>query len=273
MLLPEDPFALFGQPAFAPAARRQMTLFGAPVELLYLPERRARRGVPQAGRPAFSAQIVEVILRDEGIWEGSGMVMTPNRYSFGRRQAVLWAKAPLREPDLTMLELLLLLEEELSGAVLLNSVGAAASIARCHMHLMDERLPFLGHFDVVPQRPEALDAVHELPVGVTCVALAPPFPGLGLGVRGPAKGRAVVVHRLLNARTTPAFNLVSQDATTWVFPRSVSETPTPHFPNALGAAELWGRWCFSDEQPFLTATPASLEAALRLSCYPASPGN
>ena len=44
MLLPEDPFALFGQPAFAPAARRQMTLFGAPVELLYLPERRARRG-------------------------------------------------------------------------------------------------------------------------------------------------------------------------------------------------------------------------------------
>jgi hypothetical protein len=273
MLLPEDPFALFAHQRFTPAARRQMTLFGAPVELLYLPERRARRGVPQAERPVFPTQFIETILRDERVWDSDSMVMTPNRYPFGRRQAVLWAKAPLREPDLTMLELLLQLEEKASGAVLLNSVGAAASVARCHMHLMDERLPFLGHFDVVPERPEALDAVHELPVGVTCVALAPPFPGVALGVRGPAKGRAVVVHRLLNARTTPAFNLVSQDATTWVFPRSAIETPTPHFPHALGAAELWGRWCFSDEQPFLTATPEQLEVALRLSCYPASPGD
>lgn len=270
MLLPPDPLALFPHQDFAPAAVREMTLFGAPVELLYLPERKTRRGVPKAGRPAFPTQVVEQILREEAVWEGSGMVMTPNRYPFGRRQAVLWARARLREPDVTMLELLLRLEERVSGTVLLNSIGAAASIARCHMHLMGERLPFVGHFNVVEAMPDALEGLSNLPVGVTCVALASPFPGVGVGVRGPAQDRAVVVHRLLHARTTSAFNLVSQDSTTWVFPRSATETPTPYFLHALGAAELWGRWCFGDEQPFLDATPESLEAALRLGCYPTS---
>ena len=194
MLLPEDPFALFEQPAFAPAARRQMTLFGAPAELLYLPERRARRGVPKAGRPAFPPQFIDAILRQEAAWEGSGMVLTPNRYPFGGRQAVLWAKAPVREPDASMLELLLRLEEKLSGAMLLNSMGAAASIPRCHMHLLAERLPFLGHFDTTPEAPDALAAI-ELPTGVSCVSLAPPFPGVAVGVRGPAAERAGVHDR------------------------------------------------------------------------------
>ncbi len=264
MLLPEDPLALFHQPAFAPAARREMTLFGAPAELVYLPERQARWGVPQAGRPAFPAQFVDRILEQEAAWEGGGMVLTPNRYPFGRRQAVLWAKAPVREPDASMLELLLRLEEKVSGAVLLNCIGAAASIPRCHMHLIGEQLPFLGLLDTVPA---AITAV-ELPAGVTCLSLAPPFPGVAVGVRGPTRERAVVLHRLLEARSSPAFNLVSQDATTWVFPRSTTETPTPHFPYALGAAELWGRWCFGDEEPFRTATAGDLEAALRLCCYP-----
>ena len=108
---------------------------------------------------------------------------------------------------------------------------------------------------------------RELPAGVDCLSLAPPFPGVAAGVRGPAPERAVVVHRLLEARTTPAFNLVSQDSTTWVFPRSAIETPAPHFSHALGAAELWGRWCFGDEEPFRAATAKDLEAALRLGCY------
>lgn len=267
MELPPDPFQLIPQDAFAPAATREMTLFGAPVELLYLPQRAARRGRPRTGRPAFPAQFVEEILTKEAVWEGSGMIMTPNRYSFGRRQMILWAKAPVREPDTTMLELMLRLEENVSGTVLMNSMGAAASIPRCHLHLMDERLPFLNGLDVVETRPAALES---LPPDITCLHLAPPFPGVGLGVRGPASQRARVVHSLLHARTTPAFNLVSQDATTWLFPRSAIECPAPHFPYALGCAELWGRWCFGDEETFLAATPDSLEAALRSSCYPVS---
>jgi len=264
MLLPEDPLSRFPQ-SFVPAARRQMTLFGAPVELLYLPQRKARQGVPQAGRPAFPRQQADRILREEGTWEGSGMVMTGNRYPFARRQAVFWAKTRTREPDVLMLELLLRLEERGAGTVLMNTVGASASISRCHMHLVDERLGFLGHFDVVEQVPHSLG---KLPPGVNCFSLAAPFPGLGVGVRGPARERAAVVHDLLHARSTPAFNLVSQDATTWVFPRSAVEIPAPYFPHAVGAAEYWGRWCFPEEGSFQAATPGDLETALRLSCYP-----
>ncbi|MHC4515095.1 MAG: hypothetical protein ACYTKC_02400 [Planctomycetota bacterium] len=265
MLLPVDPFALFEHPVFTPAARREMTVFGAPVELLYLPERKARPGVPRAGRSAFPAQFVERILGQEAVWEGNGVALTPNRYPFARRQAVFWAQAPLREPDAAMLELLLRLEEKVGGTVLLNSVGAAASIPRCHLQLLDESLDFVGHFDTVRELP---DALAELPSGVACFALAPPFPGVAVGVRGSARERAGVVHRLLEARSSPAFNLVSQDSTTWVFPRSAIETPAPHFPHALGAAELWGRWCFSDEEPFRATTPQDLEVALQLCCYP-----
>lgn len=271
MLLPEDPFALFAHPEFAPAARRRMTLFRAPAELLYLPERAARQGVPQAGRSAFPSQVVERILSVEAVWEGDGIAITPNRYPFGCRQAVLWATRPRREPDAALLELSFRLEEKVSGTVLMNSIGAAASISRCHLHLIDERLPFLTHFDVVEHVPDSLDA-HDLPNGISCLALAPPFPGVGVGVRGSPGQRAMVVAQLLQARSSPAFNLVSQNGTTWVFPRSAVETPAPYFPTALGAAELWGRWCFSDERAFRAATPGELETALRLGCYPASPG-
>lgn len=263
MQLPPDPFDLLPHAAFAPAATRQISLFGAPVELLYLPDRAARRGRPGTGRSAFPAQFVDEILQKEAVWTGSGMVMTPNRYPFGRRQAVLWAQAPLREPDPNILELSLRLEEKVSGTVLMNSIGAAASIPRCHLHLMDERLGFLPQLPTVATIPAALE---KLPPDITCLALAPPFPGLGLGVRGPARERARIVHDLLHARTTPAFNLVSQDSTTWVFPRS-AEIPAPHFPHALGCAEFWGRWCFGDEEAFRAATPDTLEAALRASCY------
>ena len=54
-----------------------------------------------------------------------------------------------------------------------------------------------------------------------------------------------------------------------VYPRSAIETPTPHFPAALGASELWGRWCYSDRADFERATAAELERALALAgCAP-----
>lgn len=59
----------------------------------------------------------------------------------------------------------------------------------------------------------------------------------------------------------PAFNLVDDGTTTWLLPRAL-ETPTPHFPQALGAAELWGRWCYDDEGAFRAATGSDLAAAL-----------
>jgi hypothetical protein len=60
---------------------------------------------------------------------------------------------------------------------------------------------------------------------------------------------------------TAAVNAVAADEAVFVYPRSI-ETPAPHFPYALGAAELWGRWCYTEREPFERATGADLERAL-----------
>ncbi len=73
---------------------------------------------------------------------------------------------------------------------------------------------------------------------------------------------AGAVEDLLRRRTTPAFSLVYTSGRAFVMPRSI-ETPAPDFPQALGSAELFGRWCFEEESAFATATPASLDRALR----------
>ena len=269
--IPEDPFELFEHPPFEPAARRQATVFGAPAELCWLPKRKARRGVPKTGKPALPAPFVARILAEEAVWRGGNMALTPNRYPFSSRQAMLWSEQPIREPDLGLLEMGLQLQQQVGGTLLINSVGAAASIARCHLHLLAEKLPFLAALDATPAQPAAVGDLVGDPVGdVDYLLLSAPFPGVGLGVRGPVPARAVAVHRLLEVRSTPAFNLVSQDQTTWLFPRSAIETPAPHFPHALGAAELWGRWCFADQGPFERASAEDLEEAVRISCYPST---
>ena len=60
---------------------------------------------------------------------------------------------------------------------------------------------------------------------------------------------------------TAAVNLVAMRGETFVYPRS-SETPAPHFPYPLGAAEIWGRWCYVEERAFAAATSPDLEQAL-----------
>ncbi|HEX5052508.1 MAG TPA: hypothetical protein VFZ65_12095, partial [Planctomycetota bacterium] len=113
-----------------------------------------------------------------------------------------------------------------------------------------------------------LDALRELdraadlidvPPGVELVRKDVPF--CLVGVRGGARDRAEALLLLAEARLTAAWNVVVQDRTAWLFPRRV-ETPAPYFPYALGAAEVWGRWCYVDEAPFASATAADLERAL-----------
>jgi hypothetical protein len=55
-------------------------------------------------------------------------------------------------------------------------------------------------------------------------------------------------------------------------PRSPIEIPAPHFPHALGAAELWGRWCYADEAAFRDARVEDLVAALRVGGLDATQG-
>jgi hypothetical protein len=249
---------------FAPAAQRTLVAFGAPVELVFVPARRARQDRPLADRPAFRRSPAPRILADEAVWRGALHTLTPNRYPFAHEQAILWPNATLREPDAPLWRAVFGWVAAQRGTALVNSIGAAASIARAHAHLTPERLPFLA---AVPERPLATDLI-DVPPGVVLVAKDVPF--ALLGVRGPAAARAEALVRLAEARLTAAWNVVADDDATWLLPRR-EETPAPHFPAAVGAAELWGRWCYVDEAPFAAATGADLEQALRRAGAPPLP--
>ncbi|MCA8949879.1 MAG: hypothetical protein KDE27_10280, partial [Planctomycetes bacterium] len=122
--------------------------------------------------------------------------------------------------------------------------------------LTSERLGFLA---ALPERPAPRE-LAELAGDVDLVQKDVPF--CLLGIRGDdavAVGAAIAT--LTALRLTAACNVCIQDGTAWVLPRRL-ETPTPHFPYALGAAELWGRWCYVDEAPFAAAGGEDLEQAL-----------
>jgi hypothetical protein len=253
MAVPTDPHPALVP--FAPAARRTATVFGAPVELVLIPERRNRQGRATAERAAFVRSPAARIVRDERLWQGDGLVLTPNRYPFAAAHRILWPSAPVREPDLAFWTAAGEWVSRCGGAAMVNNVGAAATIGRAHAHLVPQTLPFLA---ALPERTSALDLI-DLPDGVTLRAKQVPF--CLLGVRGSIDGRAAALVALAEARLTAAWNVVVQHDATWLYPRRL-ETPAPHFPYPLGAAELWGRWCYMDEQPFATAGDRDLEQAL-----------
>ncbi|HEX5050859.1 MAG TPA: hypothetical protein VFZ65_03725 [Planctomycetota bacterium] len=240
---------------FAPTARRELSVFGAPATLVLVPGRGTRQGRATNDRPAFRRSAAARIVRDEAFWRGGGLALTPNRYPFAHAQRLLWPEQPLRDPDANMWTAIGEWAAASGGTALLNNVGAAATIARAHAHLLPERLPFL---DALRELDRAADLI-DVPPGVELVRKDVPF--CLVGVRGGARDRAAALLLLAEARLTAAWNVVVQDRTAWLFPRRV-ETPTPHFPYALGAAEVWGRWCYVDEEPFAAATAADLERAL-----------
>ena len=252
-----DPFALLPKVAFAAAARRTLVLFGAEVELLWLPDRRNRRGRPIEARPAVAPDHAARIIAEEALGSGDGIVLTPNRHPFGPRQLVLWRDRFQREPDAVLLATGSRLAEETGGTLLLNTIGAAASIVRSHAHLLGERLVFL---DSLAYEPTACSAL-ALPAGIVLERVAAPWPCLLLAIRGPRDSRVAVAMDLALHRCVPAFNLIDDGTTTWFCPRVV-EVPAPWFPQALGSAELWGRWCWDDEDAFRSATSEDLVRAI-----------
>ena len=259
---PADVFALAPPTPTAPAATRTLPLLGAQVELVHRPERAPRRGRPDPERPSFRIDPVEAIVAEEALWTDDHHALTPNLFPFADRQLLLWSRTPRREPDAAMLALAMRMAAGV-GAVLGNSIGAAASIARAHVHLVGERSGFLPAILTAPWEDPIAAAVAAAHADVEVTRLAPPFPALVVVVRGAIEPRAAAVAALLRDRTTPAFSVVDQDGTTWLMPRSTIETPAPWFPQALGSAELWGRWCYLDGAAFANATPADLAAALQ----------
>ncbi len=244
-----------------PAAVRTLRVFGATAELVWLPERALRHGRPGTARPAFAPSPVPRIL-GEAFWSDAAFALTPNRFPFARAQQLLWPLEPRREPDAALWQVLAAWVAAASGTGMVNQIGAAASIARAHAHLTPEQLPFLAE---LPERPLAT-ALLELPPTVSLVAKAVPFCLLGL--RGAPGPRAQAVLALAETRLTAVWTAVVVGDTTWFYPRS-REVPAPHFPQALGAAELWGRWCYVEEAPFAAATAEDLEAALLAAGMPA----
>lgn len=240
---------------FAVAAQRTLVVFGAPVELVFVPERQRRQGRATSDRPALARSRAATIVAEEALWRDERHAVTPNRYPFAAQQRILWPLAVQREPDRPMWQVAGAWADAAGGTALLNSVGAAATIARAHAHLLPERLGFLPALRTRPLREPPID----LPPATELVAADVPF--CLLGVRGPAEGRAEALLRLGEARLTAAGNVVVQDGTAWLYPRRL-ETPAPHFPFALGAAEVWGRWCYGERAPFDAATAVDLERAL-----------
>lgn len=240
---------------FAPVAERRLTVFGAEVALVLVPGRRDRGGRAHAGRPALQRCPATRIVAEEALWRSDGLVLTPNRYPFAHAQRILWMAGPTREPDHAFWLAALAWAERAGGSVLLNGIGAAATIARAHAHLVPERREFLER---LPTRRAAVDLIDVPPDG-ELVAVDAPF--CAIGARGPVAARATALVLLAEARLTAAWNVVASGDTAWIVPRR-AETPAPWFPQALGAAELWGRWCYVDEAPFAAATGRDLERAL-----------
>jgi len=257
-LLPDDRLL-----PFAPAAVRAVTVFGAHAELVLVPGRKDRPGRTGVRRPAFAPPAAARIVREEAVWRGDGAVLTPNRYPFAAGASLLWPEAPMRDPAPELWQAAAEWVARGGGSALRNDIGAAATIARAHVHLTRERLPFLG---ALPERPLAAPWFDV--AGAALVGKQVPF--CLLGVRGAPDRLAMALQRLAEARLTAAWNVVIERDTAWLMPRS-EETPAPHFPHALGAAEVWGRWCYLDEPAFTAATGADLERALVAAGVPPLP--
>jgi hypothetical protein len=240
---------------FAPAAKRTLEVFGAPMQLVLLPQRRGRADRPGTGRPAFRTSPVPRILATESLWTDDTFAMTPNRYPFAVEHAILWPRHPQREPDMNLWLAMVSWSLAHNGTALLNTVGGAASIAWAHAHLTPERLDFLEN---LPEQPLSFNLI-ELEADTTLVAKRTPF--FLLGVRGPAVGIAQALVKLAACRLTAAWNVIVCGGAAWMIPR-VLEIPASGFPYALGAAELWGRCCYLEETAFESATANGLELAL-----------
>lgn len=247
---------------FAPRAERSLRVFGAEVSLVLAPERARRPGTVGPDRPALQPSRAARIVAAEALWRDEGLVLTPNLHPFGRRHRLLWMAAPAREPDEAFWRAALEWATREPGSVLLNNIGSAATIARAHAHLLAERSPFL---DALPERPFATPPI-EVPDGCELVQKDVPF--CAVGARGEPAAVAAALVRLAEARLTASWNVVAAPGVAWALPRRC-ETPEPWFALPLGAAELWGRWCFVDEERFQAATGEALEQALVTSVAPA----
>ena len=243
--------------AYQPAAERTLSVFGQTAQLALIPGRQARSGYVREDRPALQRSPVDRILREETYWQTESLALTANKFPFAKNQRILWMAQPAREPDAIFWHAALAWVRASNGTALLNNVGAAATIARAHAHLIDEQLAFLRG---LPERPLMTDLI-DVPNGVTLIAKDVPF--CVVGVRGNVAAQAEALMLLGDARLTATWNVILMPDTAWIVPRR-QQTPRPFFDQAVGAAEFWGRWCYVEQAAFDRAASRDLEQALLL---------
>ena len=175
---------------YAPAARRELSIFGARVECVLLPQRATRPGQPGASRPSLRADVTARILREETQWQDDVVAITANRFPFAKNQQIFWSRRATREHGVDFLSRVFAAVDRCAGSALINSIGAAASIPLAHAHLTEERLPFLSSLRT---RPLALEGLPQV-AGAEVHQADAPF--CLLAVRGSAQARAQMVHAL-----------------------------------------------------------------------------
>jgi hypothetical protein len=242
---------------FEPAAKRTLSLFGKSVQLALVPGRKARSGHIQEERPALQRSPADRILNEEAYWRHETLALTPNKFPFAKNQRILWMANPAREPDRTFWLAALHWANQSDGTALLNNIGAAATIPRAHAHLVDEQMPFLSELSERPLQTDLIDVPED------CELVCKDVPFCMIGVRGGLEGQADTLMRLADARLTATWNVIIMNDAAWIVPRG-KQTAAPFFDQAIGSAEIWGRWCYVEEEQFAAATSADLEQALEI---------
>lgn len=247
------------------SARRDLDVFGLPFELVWMPERGKRAGIPTSGRPAFAPNRGQTIRRNEILWRGDGVVATPNLFPFFWRQLILWPESgDPREADASFLRGCLTVSQRAGGTLLVNTIGASASIPLAHAHLVELAPKMLPHVPLVD-----VGTFGGAVLAATDPASAVPILVVRLQCEDPST-LAGATRQLLDVRSTAAVNLVAFESSVWVIARR-HEVPKSGFPYAVGAGELWGRLIYTEREAFDSAKADGIGQALREATVAASP--
>jgi hypothetical protein len=245
-------------------ASRRLLAYGLPYELVLIPSRGQRANLPGGRRPAFTCDRGGRIRQAEALASDDDVVLTPNRFAFYEQHGLLWqAEGFAREAPVRLLEAGFRIAEQSGGALLVNSIGASASICQAHGHLVRARSEVLAGLPMSPLGAER---------GLKLLASDPRagHPALAIQVRGgSASDRARLVRALLDLRTSASYHVLAQEDAAWVMPRrrEIVEEVSPY---AIGAAEFFGRFVLPDRETYDRLDRSSIELALAEASLPAT---
>ncbi len=245
-------------------ASRRLLAFGLPYELVLIPSRGQRANLPGMERRAFVSDKGGRIRDQEELAREETIVLTPNRFAFYEQHGLLWqAVGFAREAPVSLMEAGFRLAEQAGGGLLINSIGASASICQAHAHLVRAKSEVLARLSM-----RALGEARGLRVLATDPEAG--HPGLVVLVRGGrASDRAGFVRALLDLRTSASYHVLAQDDSSWVIPRR-RETVAEASPYALGAAEFFGRFVLPERETFDRLDRTAIELALEEASVPTS---